>query len=207
MLDSVTFNFFFGRVEGFFIQKIVLFHLWYDLFTMIDIHPISVHFPIALLTVYTIVQLIPPRITWRVSQIFFLNCFLLLTGSFGILVARQLGDELEGTHREVAQLVQTHSQWATMSTALYGTLTVIYVFLILKKVEQNPQTPSIVRTIANVSQPISSLAKFLFDYYIVTFIAILGLIFITITGALGGAIVYGPDADPMVSFVTSWLVR
>jgi len=32
-------------------------------------------------------------------------------------------------------------------------------------------------------------------------LALLGLVSVTITGALGGSLVYGPDADPLVSFL------
>lgn len=35
------------------------------------------------------------------------------------------------------------------------------------------------------------------------FLALIGLIAITMTGALGGAIVYGPNVDPVVKFVYS----
>lgn len=174
---------------------------------MIDIHPISVHFPIALLTVYTIVQLIPSRITQKTPQLFFLNIFLLFTGSAGLLVARQLGDLLEHTPKYVGKLVEAHSLWATISTAFYGILTILYVLLLLKKIENNSRMPHVVRMIATRAQVVTSFVQFLFDYYVITFLALLGFVFITITGALGGAIVYGPEADPMVSFVYRLLVR
>ena len=41
----------------------------------------------------------------------------------------------------------------------------------------------------------------------VPLLALLGLIAITITGGLGGAIVYGKDVDPIVSFIYKLTVK
>ncbi|MCE9642872.1 MAG: hypothetical protein K8Q97_00955 [Candidatus Andersenbacteria bacterium] len=174
---------------------------------MIDFHPIAVHFPIALLTLYAMLQCMPPKITWRSNPLFLLNSFLVIVGSASLLVARQLGDQLEDTHRDVAHLVHVHSAWATYATALYGIITIIYFLLIVKKLDEDRAMPRVLHVLAGTVSPVTRIAKFLFDYYVVTLLAIMGFILMMVTGALGGAIVYGATADPFVSFVYSWLVQ
>lgn len=168
---------------------------------MIDIHPLLIHFPIALLSVYTVTQLIPPRWLWRNTTLFTLNTFLLLVGSATLLIARQSGDLLEHS-RQFTPLMHTHSQWATMTTVLYGILTIFYFLLLALKLTEVGKTPWL-RPYTKILQP----AQWLFNNYIITLVALVGAGLLLVTGALGGGIVYGPTADPLVQFVTTWLVK
>lgn len=168
---------------------------------MIDIHPIVVHFPIALLTIYTAIQCVPPKITWRKLPLFTLNAFLLIIGSASLLIARQTGDLLEHTQGH-SPLLDAHSTWATSATAIYGILTIIYLLLVLARTQQVYQQEWL-----RPYERYLKLSTRLFTSYAVTVVALIGFILLFITGALGGAIVYGPEVDPFVSIVYHWLIN
>jgi hypothetical protein len=52
-----------------------------------------------------------------------------------------------------------------------------------------------------------NLANKLLEFKIIILLALLGLVLITITGGLGGAMVYGPNADPFFKPVFELLIR
>ena len=56
-------------------------------------------------------------------------------------------------------------------------------------------------SVAGIWETLGKIESLVLESFIVALAALAGLIAISITGALGGAIVYGPDVDPVVSLV------
>lgn len=164
-----------------------------------DIHPIFVHFPIALLVVYSIIKILPfkkwfPQVTWN-----YLESILLLIGVLGAFISSSTGEVAEHLTKANKNLVEMHSTFAGISTWLYGLLLLgeILVLLTPKLFPKFnlPKTSELVLFIQNLlTNPISS-----------KIIAFLGLIAISITGMLGGVIVYGVSADPLAPMLLKLL--
>ncbi len=160
-----------------------------------NIHPIFVHFPIALLIVYSFLKIVPferwfPRVAWRQIE-----RVLLVTGVLGAFVALSTGETAEHLVRPNRQLVQMHSLFADIATWLYGALlagemlSLLNPYLVLK-FGANTLTKILIRT-----------EKLIMSRLVSVVLAILGLIAISVTGLLGGALVYGATADPVAPFV------
>lgn len=171
-----------------------------------NIHPIFVHFPVALLTLYTLMEFVRFKALTRHPAWFYVKGFLLVAGAISALVARQTGELIEDLFRGSPQhdLLEMHALWANVTVVLFGSLAVLYVAAFIRR--DLMQAPVIGR-IASLSlmSSILSVLAYLFEFVtrgkLILFFALFGLIAITITGGLGGALVYGPDIDPVVSFI------
>ncbi len=165
-----------------------------------DIHPIFVHFPIALLTVYAVLELIRFEKVTNQAYYFYIKGALLIIGILTSSLALQTGEMAEdGVARSLHNLVETHATFANISTWIFAVLAIVYAIVWISKTEYNQKlNESGFAKIWNLKLMIAN--KIMNNSFIMIILAILGLVAITITGALGGAIVYGPDVDPIVSF-------
>lgn len=164
-----------------------------------NIHPVIVHFPIALLSLYALLELVQlfPKLRQKDSLTHIKLGFLLL-GTFFALLTLPTGETAEhtlGRDNALRALVNTHSFFATLSTDLFVGISILYV---LRWVVAQPwyvRIPELIRKLIAFVQKI-------FDHQVVIIVVtVVGLLGILITGALGGAIVYGPTVDPVVRFV------
>ena len=154
-----------------------------------NIHPIFVHFPIALLFIYSLIKIFPfkkwfPNVSWKHIEI-----LLLVVGVLGAFAADYTGSIAKHllTPPPNRQLVQMHALFAEISSVIYGALFTPWINTKLKLVQIN----SFLLFIQNI----------LISPLVSTVLAILGLVAISITGLLGGAIVYGISADPFAAIV------
>jgi uncharacterized membrane protein len=160
-----------------------------------NIHPLLVHFPIALLFLYSIIKILPlakwfPNVAWKqVERV------LLATGFLGACAALLSGEAAEHLARPNRNLVDMHSVFATLSTWLYGALLVGELLSML-----NP-----IFLAKNVFSQLTKitlwLEKILCHKLFSKFIALVALVAISVTGMLGGVMVYGASADPVAPFV------
>lgn len=151
-----------------------------------NFHPIFVHFPVALLFLYSIIKIFPlqkwfPKVSWKHIEI-----LLLVLGTLGAFAAIYTG----GIARHFVspasrQLVQVHSLFAEISTWLYC---VILLGEVLSFFNSSNSLLLFIQQI--LTSPLVSKTFALF-----------GLIAISITGLLGGVIVYGVSADPIAPLV------
>ena len=87
-----------------------------------NIHPIIVHFPIALLFLYSIIKILPlnkwlPKVAWRdIERV------LLVFGVLGAFVALATGQIARHLIQPNRDLIHAHSNFASISTWLYGLL-------------------------------------------------------------------------------------
>lgn len=160
-----------------------------------NIHPIFVHFPIAFLLLYTVIKILPlqkwmPRIVWTdIERVLF------IVGIVGAFVASSTGEIAEHITRPNHSLVEMHSLFASLSTWFYGIILAGEIIAVLNK---NILTKLSLPTVSKLLQIIEHI---LCNKTIVVTLAVLGMIALTITGLLGGVIVYGVTADPIAPFV------
>ena|SRR3989344_3113306 len=170
-----------------------------------NIHPILVHFPIALLFLYSVIKILPfekwlPNISWLQIQ-----RFLLLIGVLGIFGALQTGEIAEELTRANSQLVEMHALFANATAWFYGLLLTGEILAFLNiKIFTNPKY-SFIANYSNIINILASLQKLINHKILSKVLALFGLISITITGLLGGVIVYGTTADPLAGTVLKLL--
>jgi uncharacterized membrane protein len=164
-----------------------------------NIHPIFVHFPIALLTVYAVLELV--RFNKITSQIywFYVKASILFAGALGAFAALSTGDGAEQTiAKELRPLVEIHSTFAAISTWIFLFIGLVYIVLWINKTDWNQQLFD--GRFSKIWGTLLNSATKMYESPFIIILAFLGLLSITMTGALGGAIVYGPNIDPVVSF-------
>lgn len=160
-----------------------------------NVHPIFVHFPIALLTLYALIELARfPRLE-RMQSLQHTKLFFLFSGTLAAiptLIAGKLAqwalDVPSSSH--TAEIIRTHSYFALSTAVIFSILSIFYGSkLYLDRHSQAENT--LVGKLANITrvQPL------------ILALAFIGVILIFITGTLGGTIVYGPDLDPITRFV------
>lgn len=166
-----------------------------------NFHPIFVHFPIALLTIYAILELARFKKLQERLYAFHVKATLVILGALASIPAYLTGNEQLESMQPGTPLyltVVTHSHWALATVLIFGFLALIKAaeWLLLEWTSM----PANLKAVLGWARPA---AKSL----LVPILALVGLVCVTVTGALGGAIVYGPDIDPVVSFVYKLLVK
>lgn len=163
---------------------------------MYNIHPLLVHFPIAFLLLYSLLKILPldrwlPKVPWRhIQQV------VLFFGVLGALVASATGETAEHLVRPNRQIVNMHSFFAGASTWIYGLILIGEITFILNPYIVNKFTQD------NILYKIFKLIeKVLANRIITLLLAIVGVFAISLTGLLGGVMVYGTSADPVAPFV------
>lgn len=171
-----------------------------------NIHPLFVHFPIGLLAVYSLLELsswafpVIRRQTW----VFPVKTFLLFSGIFTAFIALVTGGIAEELVEGVIPnefVLEMHAPFAAATTALYIILGAAYlnrVFAMNGWFDGFVGTSPFLLRLRDFKR---YLAHLVLDTWFLPFLAFVALVGMTITGALGAAIVYGPEADPLVSLI------
>ncbi len=138
-----------------------------------DLHPIVVHFPVALLTLYAVLECVRWRRAMEVMNIFHVKAVLVIAGTLGAIAAYISGPEIYGS-----ALVSWHDNFAIGTLTIFSFIALVYL--------------------AEWFRP-SKYSNFFHHPYIIMPLALLGLAVVIITGGLGGAIVYGTHFDPFMA--------
>lgn len=170
-----------------------------------NIHPLFVHFPIALLIMYSILELASwgSRFVRRQAWVVPTKAFLLFTGvlaGFATLVTGEMAEEIVGRGAR-SYIIEVHAPFAGMTIVLYLVLAVAYLVRIF---DRHGWAERIVghSQLRNRLWGIKKwLAHMVLDVGLLPLIVLLALCGMTVTGALGASIVYGPHVDPFVSFI------
>ncbi len=164
-----------------------------------NIHPLFVHFPIALLFLYSIIKILPlkrwvPSVSWKdIERV------LLLVGVLGAFAGLITGEIAEEIARPSHDLVEMHSLFATTATWMYGLLLLGEILAV-----GLPWGSTKIKS-ANILKAATAIKDLLTHPILSTTLAVLGLIAISITGLLGGVMVYGTSADPFAAVVLKML--
>ncbi len=173
---------------------------------MSNIHPLLVHFPIAFLTLYAFLEIISFKRVRSIFWVFYAKALLVTTGFLGGLIAANSGEAIEHNFPQFYDLVEKHSFWAGTTNVIFGIIAVVYLIIWLHK-SDIIKLP-IESTLGKIWRFKIMLAeKILFMRPFMVLLALAGIIAVTITGALGAAIVYGPEIDPIVKFIYSKIMN
>jgi hypothetical protein len=164
-----------------------------------NLHVIVVHFPVALLFMYSVIKILPfrkffPRVEWRQIE-----RFLLIFGMLGILASFTTGQASRRLVAPQRDLVHMHTNFASATAWFYGLLLGGEVFAVLNRAVFNRLK---IRPLSWLGETIE---KILCQPALSWFLALAGLICLTITGALGGAMAFGLSADPMTPYILKML--
>lgn len=164
-----------------------------------NIHPLFVHFPIGLLVLYAILEMLPlmrwyPQAPWDA-----IKTVLSIAGAAGAIGAFGTGEIAEKLLEDesLRGLIEVHSSFAVATTFIFSALAFSYFVRWLS--DHHHIFEGRLRSLAFVGLIANILAK----RTIAVLLALVGLIALTITGGLGAAIVYGPEADPLVTIIYS----
>ena len=154
-----------------------------------NLHPLLVHFPIALLTFYALFELLRFRKLLSDPNWFFIKAAFVILGSVSSAATFLSGYVIKGgfeTTPAITRLVETHQAYALATCLVFGLIACVYAMKIMKRGE--------------------SFTNMMLKPAVILPLALIGLGLVTITGGLGGAIVYGPDIDPFVKFIYQVLI-
>ncbi len=164
-----------------------------------NIHVVFVHFPVALLTIYAILELAHFRKLAALPYWFYLKAAFAILGELGALAAFLTGETAEaqfyGNHL-VRPLIETHSTFGLMTVLVFGVIALLYAIAWLGRAGLLTRWHASLRAVTIIEKVLAG--------WCMPFAALIGLALVTITGALGGAIAFGPDVDPISKIVYGW---
>lgn len=171
-----------------------------------NIHPILVHFPIALLTIYALLEIF--SLLKKVREYEWLEhikAFLVIVGVLSAFFTLSSGEVAENMINKgdpiLHKLVETHGFFASVSTDIFLGIAILYALRFIKTKTWYGKFPVLVQNTFN------KVSMLLDRRWVLILGALVGLLSITITGALGGSIVYGPGIDPVADIVYKILIQ
>lgn len=173
-----------------------------------NLHPVLVHFPIALLSLYTLIEIARFKKVTQHSSWFYLKAVLSITGVVGAFTAVAFGDTAVHAVRSGLVLTQVadpmgvirlHENLAKLGTALFVLPAAGYTVVWLNQFNFINYLPG--NFLKSIWKFGTRIQQIITETSLVIIIAIIGLVVITIAAALGGSIVYGPDNDPFVRII------
>ncbi len=175
-----------------------------------NVHPIVVHFPIAFLTAYAILEILAFKSLRQKIYWFYIKASLVILGAGGAAAALLTGEMVEDLaegDRAMRQVLHLHEAFAKATLLIFSLIALGYAILwIYKELEPYFGAGRFSVLKAFLLLPVK-VSRFFLESPIAILLALLGLACITLTGGLGGVMVHGPDADPFFRPIYHFLVR
>lgn len=171
-----------------------------------NIHPLFVHFPIGLLVVYALLELIWSKKINKLSYWFYLKAFLVIVGSAMSVLTAVTGDLAEEALQKGGvtfsnNIIDVHAGFATFTVIVFALLSSAYLIAWIERSDIAEYITKQNNFVHKVYLWCLTYKRYLLSPSVRILLAFVGLVAITITGGLGAAIVYGPDIDPFVSVI------
>jgi len=165
---------------------------------VINVHPLLVHFPIAFFSLYGALELLSILKKFKKQDyMFYLKATLVILGCFGALFAAIAGKLIEHQFAYRKELINVHSTINELASVVFVLIAFAYLISWFKKSNISFLKLGILWKISMYWE------KIVLNTPLIYLLTVVGLILITIGGALGGAIAFGPRVDPVSSFVYS----
>ena len=162
-----------------------------------NIHPIIVHFPIALLFIYSLIIIFPIERWFKNTSFTVTRRVLIILGFLGILASMSSGEAAQDFTSGSRDVIHAHEAFASASSWLYGLLLA------------GELLPFVIKWLPTwlvwLSPILNFCSKVLRNTTIVWLLALGGLLVLTITGMLGGILVHGTSADPLAPMLLNIL--
>ncbi len=177
-------------------------------------HPILVHFPVSLLAIYSLMELLRFRKLLNWPSWFYIKGVFVVLGALGALAAVWAGDYakeavLKGNGTgypglNLRAIIGVHENFADATLIIFGLLACAYLVAFANKYNFIEKLPGqFLKIIWKIG---TGIEKILIETFLVVMLAVVGLVCVTSTGALGGTIVYGPNVDPAVHIIDKILI-
>lgn len=160
---------------------------------LVEIHPIIVHFPIALLIISVLLDFLALFI--RRAHLVEAATWCLGFGAIGLLAAELSGNLVEDrVNRALAgNLLELHKTFALITVITFITLFVLRIVWLAPRIlsalrPSIPASATIERSLLMVLPVLGKASRPLIAVYLVA--SLVGLVFLSITGYLGGSMVY-----------------
>lgn len=164
-----------------------------------NFHPLIVHFPVALLSVYCFFEIFRFRKLLLSEVFFYVKAVFVILGSISLLPAYLSGEIIQHEFEDVERVVEVHSAFAKSAIAVFGIIAFFYL------VELVGKNSAIIYKLGNKANFVLKITKIVddivFKKHLIVILALLGFFIMMMLGALGGIIAHGPDIDPFTSIV------
>ena len=172
---------------------------------MNNLHPLLVHFPIAFFMLYSFLELVSIKKVRELPWLIYTKTILVTAGFLGGLLAANSGEAIEHNFNAIKNIVEVHAFWAGATNVVFGIIALLYLIKVIKlnnflKLKEGSSIQKFWFGIANIANIALGIR------FLMVIAVLFGIVAVTITGAMGASIVYGPDIDPAVKFIYSKLI-
>jgi uncharacterized membrane protein len=172
---------------------------------MQTLHPLLVHFPVAMLSLYAVVVIVSRIPLLKRFDLTLTKTVLVTVGFIGGFIASSSGEAIEHSFQGIRNLVEMHSTFATATNILAGIIFVIYAKIVFGPLFIEKLKPGKLQTVSMKSLAFwNTIQK---NWLFMILLAVAVATTITITGVLGAVIVHGADVDPVVKMIYTTLVK